>query len=117
MDLGKLNEKIKSELGDLSDPDFDKDFAPDEDFAAELDDDSDIDPSEEEEGEESGKSNTKVRIYADSELKVRGYIQNMDFEIVYDDFKNAVHEKMSGIVLSREKTHQMVDIFREMLGF
>lgn len=100
MDLFELNKKVVNELHLYEKKDKDED---------EKDEDEEFIEKEKEE-------NNNVRIRVENETKIRGLIKSVDFEFVYRDFADRVNEEVDGVVLTREKAHQVFDIVREMLG-
>jgi len=99
-----LNEKIKNELHfkeEFEEPVLDDEFV-------------DIDELEKEEEEEK---DSKVRIRLETETKIRGIIKNLDFDINFRDLADRVNDEIDGVVLTREKAHQMFTLIRDMMGF
>ena len=116
MKIEELNEKMKTELrpdSDLPTPDLPS-WEDDGGHYREVPDE----PEEEDDDlVTKGNIGSNTRIFVDNEVKIRGIIQNMDFEFKYSDFVKQVHEKIPGVILTREKAHKMIDVFREMMGF
>lgn len=105
--IKKLNEKFKRELHLKEEYDEDDEVLSDE----ELDD------LEDEQEEEEDKKQSKARIRLETESKIKGIIKNLDFEMNYRDFADRVNDEVDGVVLTREKAHQVFNIVRDFLGF
>jgi len=106
--LKKLNEKIKSELH------LKEEF--DETLPTEDSTDNFSEP-EEIEDEEEYKKESKARIRLETEAKIKGIIKNLEFDINFRDLADRVNDEIDGIVLTREKAHQLFNLIRSMLGF
>lgn len=109
--LRSLNEKIKNELHLKEEEDFtnNKEMTDDDAF-------DDID-TEMEEDEEKAKKDSKARIRVETESKIRGIIKNLDFEVNFRDLADRINDEIDGVVLTREKSHQLFNIIRDFLGF
>ncbi len=100
--IKELNEKIKEEL-------HLKEY--DEEMVM-----SDEEREDELEDEEQEKS-SKARIRVETESKIRGIIKNLDFEVNFRDLADRINDEIDGVVLTREKSHQLFTIIRDFLGF
>jgi len=107
--LKKLNQKIKNELHLKEE--FDETL-PTEDAVDAFSDDM-----EEIENEEDLKKESKVRIRLETESRIKGIIKNLDFDINFRDLADRANDEVDGIVLTREKAHQLFNLIRSMLGF
>jgi len=105
--LKKLNEKIKGELR-LK-----------EEFDETLPTEDSVDFSEPEEikSEEEFKKESKARIRLETETRIKGIIKNLEFDINFRDLADRANDEIDGIVLTREKAHQIFNLVRDMLGF
>ena len=105
--LKKLNEKIKSELH------LKEEF----DETLPTEDSVDFSEPEEIENEEEFKKESKARIRLETETRIKGIIKNLEFDINFRDLADRANDEIDGIVLTREKAHQIFNLVRDMLGF
>jgi hypothetical protein len=108
-----LNEKIREELH-LREEDYEETGLEDDAF-------SDMEDDFDEEGDEL-EQDSKARIRLETESKIKGIIKNLDFEVDFRDLADRVNgtgdgEGIDGVVLTREKAHQLFNIFRDVMGF
>ena len=106
--LKKLNEKIKGELR------LKEEF---EDETLPTEDSIDFSELEEIESEEEFKKESKARIRLETETRIKGIIKNLEFDINFRDLADRANDEIDGIVLTREKAHQLFNLVRDMLGF
>lgn len=106
--LKKLNEKIREELH-LKEYD-ESEYEPMDNEEISWEEKNDA----EEEGE---KKESRARIRVETESKIRGIIKNLDFEVNFRDMADRINDEIDGVVLTREKAHQLFNIVRDFLGF
>lgn len=106
--LKKLNEKIKGELR------LKEEF---EDETLPTEDSIDFSEPEEIESEEEFKKESKARIRLETETRIKGIIKNLEFDVNFRDLADRANDEIDGIVLTREKAHQIFNLVRDMLGF
>lgn len=112
--LEELNDKIKTELHlNESDSEYSEDEILDDEELEDDDDDSEDYDAEQDER----KKSSRARIRVETESKIKGIIKNLDFEIDFRDLADAVNDKIDGVVLTREKSHELFNIVREFLNF
>ncbi len=75
-----------------------------------------FDDEQEEEQEEASKE-SKARIRLETESKIRGIIKNLDFEVNFRDMADRINDEIDGVVLTREKSHQLFSIVRDLMGY
>lgn len=104
--LKKLNEKIKSELR-LREYDDDDD----DDISIE---DEEFENNELEDGEVTSSAS---RIRIETESRIKGLIKNLEFDVEFRDLADRVNDEIDGVVLTRDKAHQLFNLFRDIMGF
>jgi hypothetical protein len=110
--LKDLNDKIKNELHlNEEDKEYGEEFMDDID-SEELDAEMEADAEEEE-----VRKDSRARIRVETESKIRGIIKNLDFEVNFRDLADRINDEIDGVVLTREKSHQLFNIIRDFLGF
>lgn len=109
--LKDLNEKIKEELH-LREND---EVVSDEEMTDDAEWDQIDDDLEAE--EEEDRKDSRARIRVETESKIRGIIKNLDFEVNFRDLADRINDEIDGVVLTREKSHQLFSIVRDFLGF
>jgi len=105
-----LRKKLDDELFILKEEE--KDIDTDDEWA-EIDE---FDNEQEEEQEEASKEN-KARIRLETESKITGIIKNLDFEVNFRDMADRINDEIDGVVLTREKAHQLFSIVRDLMGY
>lgn len=108
--LKKLNEKIRHELH-LREEDYvsdDEEMEIDPELQADLEDEAE---------EDEDRRDSRARIRVETESKIRGIIKNLDFEVNFRDLADRINDEIDGVVLTREKAHQLFNVVRNMLGF
>jgi hypothetical protein len=110
--IKKLQKKIRNELRVYEDTE-------DDEFS--LDPLNSVDtteeefPEEEEDEEEFNKS--KARIKIENETLIKGFIKNLEFEVVFRDLADKINEEVDGVIITKIKARQIFDIIRSSLGF
>lgn len=107
--IKKLNERIRDELHLKEEDYMDDEVMPEDDFEAESDEAAD--------DEATSSKDSRSRIRIESETKIRGLIRSLEFDVDFRDLADRVNEQIDGIVLTREKAHQLFNIFRDLMGF
>jgi len=107
--IKKLNQRIKGELHLKEFNEFEDDLPEDK---LELTDDELEDQEDEAEAKES-----KARIRLETETRIRGLIRNVEFDVQFRDLADRINDQIDGIVLTRDKAHQLFNIVRELMGF
>ena len=108
--IKKLNEKIR---GELHLKEYDETGLPDDELELDGSEYSDA----EEDGDKAEKQNSKARIRIETETRIRGLIKNVEFDVEFRDLADRVNDQIDGVVLTREKAHQLFNIFRDLMGF
>lgn len=113
--LKNLNDKIREELH-LKEEDYSNDMMDDEIMDGEMSDEE-LEMEAEAEADEQSSRESKARIRVETESKIRGIIKNLDFEVNFRDLADRINDEIDGVVLTREKSHQLFNIVRDFLGF
>ena len=100
--LQELNKKIKAEL-------YENDEEVMDDNEEEMMDDEVMDDDVDE------NRNSKIRL--ETESKIRGVIRNLNFEVNFRDLADKINDEIDGVVLTRDKSHQIFNIIQEFVGF
>lgn len=111
--LKKLKNKMSDELELIKEEENENDNGEMEDDWAEQEE---FDTEYEEEQEEADKS-SKARIRLETESKIRGIIKNLTFDVNFRDMADRINDEIDGVVLTREKAHQLFSIVRDLMGY
>jgi hypothetical protein len=107
--IKKLNQRIRGELHLKEFNEFEDELPEDE---VELTDDELQDQEE-----EATVRDSKARIRLETETRIRGLIRNVEFDIQFRDLADRINDQIDGVVLTRDKAHQLFNIVRELMGF
>ena len=108
--LKKLNDRIRQELHLTEEEYIEDEVMDDEDEFEDFDEIAD-------EEEEQSRKDSRARIRVETESKIRGLIKNLEFEVNFRDLADRINDVIDGVVLTREKAHQLFNIIREFLDF
>lgn len=112
----ELKERLRGELDDEYFDESEIDDEIDDEMDDEIEDDDDIDVDNEEDVSHPDKSPMSfVRI--DNQDKIKGRLNKLDFEINYKELSDKINEEVPGVIVSKIKARQIMDIIRKEMGF
>ena len=104
----ELKDRLKGELDD-------------EYLDDELDDEDDIDVDNEDDDDEEEVSHPDKTpmsfIRVDNQDRIKGRLNKLDFEINYKELSDKINDEVPGVIISKIKARQIMDIIRKEMGF
>ena len=111
----ELKEKLRGELDDEYFDESEIDDEMDDEMDDEIEDD-DIDVDNEEDISHPDKSPMSF-VRVDNQDKIKGRLNKLDFEINYKELSDKINEEVPGVIVSKIKVRQIMDIIRKEMGF
>jgi hypothetical protein len=110
--LSELRDRLEDELGDedLFNREDEINDEDEEDGSDTIFDDDDA------EKEVKPDRNSMVIIRLDNQDRIKGRINKLEFEINYKELSDKINEHVPGVIITKIKARQMMDIVREMMG-